>query len=85
MQFFHSNTSVDNVRHSYLYLHDLCRCPCCLVHSLHLSFLLVAKVAHLVVELGTSDDGLIEADQDVLVHLELVQLFEKVHALVSIF
>ena len=82
LQPFHSNTSVDGIWCCCLSPHDLCRCPCNLVQSLRVCLLGVAEVAHLIVEHGTLDDCLVEANQDILVNLELFQLSDKVHALV---
>ena len=74
VQPFHSNTSVEGTW--------CCRCPCNLVQSLCVCLLGVAEVAHLIVEHCTLDYCLVEANQDILVNLELFQLSEKVHALV---
>ena len=82
VQPFHSNTSVDGTWRCCLSPHHLCRCPCNLVQSLHVCLLGVAEVAHLIVKHGTLDDGLVEANQDILVNLELFQLSEKLHVLV---
>ena len=83
VQLFHSNTSVHGTWRCCLSPHDLCRCPCNLVQSLRVCLLGVAVAAHLIVERGTLDDGLVEENQDLLVNLDLFQLSEKVHALVS--
>ena len=79
---FHSNTSIDGTWCCCLSLHDLCRSPCYLVQSLRVCLLGAAEVAHLIVEHGTLDDGLVEASQDLLVNLELFHFSEQVYALV---
>ena len=82
VQLFHSNVSTDGAQYCYICPHNICCCPCCLVQLLYVYFPGAAKVAHLVVEHGTLDDGLVEASQDLLVCLESFQLSEKVHVLV---